>query len=156
MGGKVMNIKSKLLAMAIFTVVVIEIFILMVVLFIAFAIKVNAVPLNSVGDRLESQVLTDFQVTWYNNDGIDTTTATGTMTTEGITAAVDPKIIPYGTWFIVIMPDGTRYIRRAEDTGSAVKGKIVDIYAKAARSELISRGRTRGVLVKILTLNSRW
>lgn len=50
-------------------------------------------------------------------------TATGTIPTEGRTVAVDPKLIPLGS---VVMINGVGYI--AEDTGSAVSGKVVDIY----------------------------
>lgn len=50
-------------------------------------------------------------------------TATGTIPTEGRTVAVDPKVIPLGS---VVMINGVGYI--AEDTGSAVSGKVVDIY----------------------------
>lgn len=50
-------------------------------------------------------------------------TATGTIPTEGRTVAVDPKVIPLGS---VVMINGVGYI--AEDTGSAISGKVVDIY----------------------------
>jgi hypothetical protein len=48
--------------------------------------------------------LEGFEVTWYNNDGLSYNTATGTTTTDGITAAVDPSVIPLGSWFIYICP----------------------------------------------------
>jgi uncharacterized protein YabE (DUF348 family) len=51
-------------------------------------------------------------------------TATGTKVTEGRTIAVDPKVIPMGWWVYI---DGLGF-RRAEDTGSAVKGNKVDVY----------------------------
>lgn len=50
-------------------------------------------------------------------------TASGTKVKAGRTIAVDPKIIPLGSKVLV---NGKQYI--AEDTGSAIKGKIVDIY----------------------------
>lgn len=50
-------------------------------------------------------------------------TATGTRPTAGRTVAVDPNVIPLGS---VVMINGVGYI--AEDTGNAVKGKVVDIY----------------------------
>lgn len=53
----------------------------------------------------------------------DSPTKTGTVPQEGRTVAVDPKVIPLGTEIII---DGQTYI--AEDTGSAVKGKMIDIY----------------------------
>jgi uncharacterized protein YabE (DUF348 family) len=51
-------------------------------------------------------------------------TATGTRVMEGRTIAVDPKVVPLGWWVYI---DGLGF-RRAEDTGSAVKGNIIDVY----------------------------
>jgi uncharacterized protein YabE (DUF348 family) len=51
-------------------------------------------------------------------------TYTGTKVTEGRTIAVDPKIVPLG-WWVYIEGLG---LRRAEDTGSAVKGQKIDVY----------------------------
>lgn len=51
-------------------------------------------------------------------------TSTGTRVTEGRTIAVDPKVIPLGWWVYI---DGLGF-RRAEDTGSAVKGNVIDVY----------------------------
>ena len=50
-------------------------------------------------------------------------TATGTKATEGRTIAVDPTIIPLGT---TVYLNGTSYV--AEDTGSAIKGKKIDLF----------------------------
>lgn len=50
-------------------------------------------------------------------------TASGTIPTAGRTVAVDTNLISYGTVLII---DGREYI--AEDTGSAVKGNVIDIY----------------------------
>ncbi|SEC37123.1 3D domain-containing protein [Paenibacillus sp. GP183] len=51
-------------------------------------------------------------------------TFTGTTVSEGRTIAVDPKVIPLGWWVYI---EGIGF-RRAEDTGSAVKGQKIDVY----------------------------
>lgn len=51
-------------------------------------------------------------------------TFTGTTVTEGRTIAVDPSVVPLGWWVYI---EGIGY-RRAEDTGSAVKGNKIDVY----------------------------
>jgi uncharacterized protein YabE (DUF348 family)/3D (Asp-Asp-Asp) domain-containing protein len=51
-------------------------------------------------------------------------TFTGTHVSEGRTIAVDPKIIPLGWWVYI---EGIGF-RRAEDTGSAIKGQKIDVY----------------------------
>ena len=56
------------------------------------------------------------------NDGESYKTATGTIPTVGITCAVDPSVIPYGSEVIV---NGKSYI--AEDCGGAIKGNGIDI-----------------------------
>lgn len=97
--------------------------------------------------KKEDPVLPGFEVTWYNDHG---TTASGEQTVAGRTVGVDPRVIPLGTWIEINMPDGSILKRRAEDTGGAVKGRILDVYANRSDSELFSRGRSRGVTVKIL------
>lgn len=52
-----------------------------------------------------------------------TQTSTGKVATEGRTIAVDPEVIPYGS---KVKINGETYI--AEDCGSAIKGKEIDIY----------------------------
>lgn len=51
-------------------------------------------------------------------------TRSGTRATDGQTIAVDPKVIPLGTWVYI----DNIGLRRAEDTGGAVRGKKIDIY----------------------------
>ncbi|HZG55817.1 MAG TPA: ubiquitin-like domain-containing protein [Paenibacillus sp.] len=51
-------------------------------------------------------------------------TASGTTVQEGRTIAVDTSVIPMGWWVYI---DGIGF-RRAEDKGSAVKGKKIDVY----------------------------
>jgi 3D (Asp-Asp-Asp) domain-containing protein len=50
-------------------------------------------------------------------------TASGKMPKQGRTIAVDPKVIPLGSKVII---NGETYI--AEDTGSAIKNKKIDVY----------------------------
>lgn len=50
-------------------------------------------------------------------------TASGTKPTPGITCAADWNVFPPGTWLYI---DGVG-IRRVEDSGSAIKGKRLDI-----------------------------
>ena len=70
-------------------------------------------------------------------------TATGTKVTANRTIAVDPNVISLGSRVII---NGQEYV--AEDTGSAVKGKIVDIYFNS-HSEALKFGRQK-VDVKII------
>lgn len=95
-------------------------------------------------------VMSNFEVSWYNNEGISYTTTSGRKTVDGVTVSVDPRIIPLGTWIEIIMPDGTVLKRRADDTGKAVKGRILDVYANQPTSVLLERGRTKNVKVRIL------
>lgn len=62
------------------------------------------------------------EATAYCGDGI---TSIGTKPTPYRTIAVDPKVIPYGS--IVYIPE-YKALFRAEDTGSAIKGKRIDIF----------------------------
>lgn len=59
-------------------------------------------------------------------------TFTGTKVTEGRTIAVDPKVIPLGWWVYI---EGIGF-RRAEDTGSAIKGNKIDIYFESEEHAL--------------------
>ena len=55
-------------------------------------------------------------------------TATGTWATEGRTIAVDPKVIPYGSRVLLILPDGTQREYIAEDCGGGVNGNHIDVF----------------------------
>jgi 3D (Asp-Asp-Asp) domain-containing protein len=59
-------------------------------------------------------------------------TASGKKVTAGRTIAVDPRIIPLGTWVLVKYPNGKIEKRRADDTGGAIKGNKIDIYVPQA------------------------
>ena len=56
-----------------------------------------------------------------------TQTASGAIATEGRTVAVDPDVIPYGTVLIITI-NGQEHEYVAEDCGSAIIGKEIDIY----------------------------
>lgn len=72
-------------------------------------------------------------------------TASGTRVTEGRTIAVDPKVIPIGYWVYI---EGIGF-RRAEDTGSAVKGNKIDVYFES-ESYANRFGLKRGYTVYVL------
>lgn len=57
------------------------------------------------------------------SEGYGRNTATGKTAKANRTAAVDPKVIPYGTKIEI---DGKTYV--AEDCGGAVKGYTIDIF----------------------------
>ena len=93
----------------------------------------------------------DFTATFYNN-GVASTgkrpgdpgygqTASGRFTEHGLTIAVDPSIIPLGSFVEVKFPDGRIETRRADDTGGAIKGNKIDIYYDAHDSRLRELGR---------------
>lgn len=59
-------------------------------------------------------------------------TYSGRKVQAGVTIAVDPNVIPLGSWVEVVFPDGRVEKRRADDTGSKIKGKKIDIYVPDA------------------------
>lgn len=95
-----------------------------------------------------AKAINGFEVTWYNyNSGY---TFTGVPPTQGKTIAVDPNVIPLGSWVKLEFPNGKTLVRKAEDTGGVVKGQIIDVYSTASTSELMRRGRTHDVKVYVL------
>jgi uncharacterized protein YabE (DUF348 family)/3D (Asp-Asp-Asp) domain-containing protein len=72
-------------------------------------------------------------------------TYTGTTVMEGRTIAVDPDVIPLGWWVYI---DGLGF-RRAEDIGSAIKGKKIDIYFESL-AYANKFGRKRGYTVYVI------
>lgn len=57
-------------------------------------------------------------------------TATGTVPAPNRTIAVDPSVIPLGSLVEISVPSMPQYngVYRAEDTGGAVRGNIIDIF----------------------------
>lgn len=91
----------------------------------------------------EAKSWTTFTATYYDANYISTgkspgdpyygITASGEPVREGVTVAVDPRVIPLGSWVEIKYPDGRIEKRKATDTGGAIKGKKIDIYiAKAS------------------------
>lgn len=72
-------------------------------------------------------------------------TATGTKVSEGRTISVDPDVIPLGWWVYI---EGIGF-RRAEDTGSAIKGKKIDVYFES-ESYANKFGTKRGHTVYVI------
>lgn len=54
--------------------------------------------------------------------------AYGLPLTENRTVAVDPRVIPLGSWIEINVPGKGWQKFRAEDTGSGVKGNHIDVY----------------------------
>ena len=101
------------------------------------------------------QILSDAVLTAYHA-GVESTgkseghpqygiTFSGTKVSEGRTVAVDPKVIPIGWWVYI---EGYGF-RRAEDKGSAVKGKMIDIYYEDG-DKARKFGKKKGATVYII------
>lgn len=78
---------------------------------------------------LETQLeaLGVYEITAYSyseGDGENYQTASGATPKPYVTVAVDPSVIPYGTALYV---EGVGEVI-AEDCGSAVKGKVIDLH----------------------------
>ncbi|EIT86049.1 cell wall binding protein [Fictibacillus macauensis ZFHKF-1] len=91
--------------------------------------------------------MTGFQVTHYNESGL---TASGRRTKDGVTIAVDPRVIKLGTWVEIKFPNGKKIKRRADDTGGAIKGRIIDLYVNKSDRTVRKLGRIHNVTVTIL------
>lgn len=69
-------------------------------------------------------------------------TACGAVAKAGITIAVDPTIIPYGTTVLI---DGNEYI--AQDCGGAIKGNRIDIYFDDHDAALAFGVQTKEIII---------
>ncbi|CAM3672776.1 ubiquitin-like domain-containing protein [Marinicrinis lubricantis] len=104
------------------------------------------------------KVLTDVELTAYDAGAGSTgksegdpgygITYSGTKVQEGRTVSVDPKVIPIGWWIYI---EGLGF-RKAEDTGSAVKGNHIDVYMEST-SEAKQFGRKKGYTVYVIGPN---
>lgn len=113
--------------------------------------KESTKPRESTGGNWE-----EFTATYYDANEPSTgkqpgdpgygVTASGKTVEAGVTIAVDPNVIPLGSWVMIEFPDGRTEKRRADDTGSAINGNKIDIYIPKAT---LSSGRHK-VKVKIL------
>ena len=81
--------------------------------------------------------LGEFEITAYcggtccsSGTGI---TASGNVAEEGKTIGVDPDIIRLGSKVKIVFA-GTEHVYRADDTGSAINGNIIDLYMGTAES----------------------
>ncbi|CAK4826968.1 unnamed protein product [Aphanomyces euteiches] len=101
------------------------------------------------------QVINNVTLTAYSDDfastGKDSSdpqsgiTYSGATVKEGRTIAVDKNVIPIGWWVFI---DGIGF-RRAEDTGSAIKGNKIDIYFES--SDYVNKfGLKRGYTVYVI------
>jgi len=75
------------------------------------------------------------------------TTAAGTRTHTGIVAA-DPRVLPVGSVLRIVTPTRLAGIYTVMDTGSAVKGRVLDIFMPSCE-HAVEFGR-RSVRVEIL------
>ncbi|OAG95416.1 3D domain-containing protein [Ferroacidibacillus organovorans] len=77
-------------------------------------------------------------------------TATGDTTIQGITVAVDPNVIPYGS---VLYIPGVGF-RIADDTGGAITGTHIDVFFRSENTAL-QFGRKRNQIVYVLPYSMR-
>lgn len=115
--------------------------------------KAKATPQPTVAPTLEAEPTTEtglVSLGWFTSYGYDACysccgktpehpaygmTRSGTRAIEGRTIAVDPSVIPLGSEVII---NGHTYI--AEDTGSGIKGKKIDVYY-STHSAAFNHGR---------------
>ena len=88
-------------------------------------------------EQLEAELenwrnLGQFTITYYwpGEDRYGALNSTGIQATEGMTVAVDPAIIPYGS---KIKIDGKVYI--AQDCGGAIKGNKIDVFVESPKMQ---------------------
>lgn len=91
---------------------------------------------DSEDDESEYTYLGKFQLTAYcrcricNGSFVGQPTQYGTDYVEGRTIAVDPRVIPLGSYVEINIPGEGWHRYRAEDTGSGVKRNHIDIFVE--------------------------
>ena len=88
------------------------------------------------GITAEVECLGNYTITYYCpekrcSEQWGTQTSTGVTAQEGVTVAVDPEVIPYGTLLYI---EGIGY-RIAQDCGGAIKGNKIDVYVNSHEDE---------------------
>ena len=93
-------------------------------------------------DIFEVKELGEFKITYYCADKVCTgkdpshpeygITYSGAKVREGVTIAVDPKVIPLGSYVYI---DGIGF-RVAQDTGRLIKGNRIDVYLSSHKRAL--------------------
>jgi 3D (Asp-Asp-Asp) domain-containing protein len=126
-----------------------------------YAVKMNT---NTEGEKETAEettafsrgkVLGDFTLTAYTsgyestgkrpNDPYYGITSSGAPVQDGVTVAVDPKVIPIGSRIYI---EGVGY-RVAQDVGGAIKGKRIDVYISDLQTAQIF-GVKRGIKVELV------
>lgn len=104
--------------------------------------------LSSRGNEEQRTYINEFELTAYCNcvkccgKWSGGACANGEYPTEGVTIAVDPKVIPLNTYVYI---DGIGE-RKAQDTGSAIKGNRIDVYFND-HNEALKFGRQKNIKV---------
>ncbi|WP_272885792.1 peptidoglycan DD-metalloendopeptidase family protein [Fictibacillus marinisediminis] len=94
------------------------------------------IPLMPVGEWqtfLATYYDSNFQSTGKNpSDKGYGITKSGAPVQAGVTIAVDPAVIPLGTWVEIKYPDGKMEQRQAQDIGGMINGHHIDVYVPNA------------------------
>lgn len=115
--------------------------------------KQNKKPIQKINQQkkiIKEEEWITYEATFYNL--CCNLTKSGRKLEDGVTVAVDPRIIPLGTWIEIKYPNGNIEKRRADDTGGAIKGRILDVYVAKPRKVLLQMGRQH-VKVRIIKEN---
>jgi 3D (Asp-Asp-Asp) domain-containing protein len=102
---------------------------------------------------LDTRYLGEFKISFYDADKACTGTTsgitkTGAHVTKDLTVAVDPRVIPLGSYIYI---EGIG-IRKAQDTGGAIKGQAIDVYVPT-HTEAKQMGTTKAK-VYIIKINN--